>query len=468
MTLEEIVAVQPSAEAEALVESFCKQRDAYHDLSLALLAHFAGQLGAGQEPPLLTRLLDAYSRSRVASIGYHAVSSGSLNALWSSFFLPALAALGLLQGETAAIVISPTGMLHARDGKAAKTDCGKDVTDKWLAQFHRGGNVHDLYRFHHPKICSTCFSSYDTRKIYRGAEISDSNEDYAQERNICKEHYRQAFRAALQGELGKRIVKEFPFSEAKFAQAVAVSAAVSSPWQIQRELTQKVFANRNMRAHLRDLFLAYEAEANAAARSLLAQELAKRALAAPRGQVILFLLTPYGKQSKMPSFVDFALQAYGSLDLVELPEESELAEILATEKIGQHHGGGVGDLAENVIISKLLAGAWQKTVLPLVQSAYPESQSLPLTLQIAYRMLASRTPKHTNGTHRLDLEALYQALDGKRVQYAMPWESVAAELCLPVERLTGLADGVQPDIDSYLTMQAWLGVRHFEGRRPKA
>jgi transcriptional regulator with XRE-family HTH domain len=69
----------------------------------------------------------------------------------------------------------------------------------------------------------------------------------------------------------------------------------------------------------------------------------------------------------------------------------------------------------------------------------------------------------------IEVAALYGALDSQRNTREMSWRQVARELDLSSSIFTRLAQGRQPDLESYLQMTGWLGVStdaFIEGERP--
>jgi hypothetical protein len=461
LTLTDLASETPSVEATAFIQRITEKenRDTYHDLSFAICTHFSEHLSsAAKTPPLLSLLIETLTKR-----GATWSSANILSSTWTSYFLPTLALFGLAEGETEGIVISPTGMMHTRDPKSKKSDCGKEVNEKWLSQFHRGGNVHQLYRFSHPKLCSTCFSTYDNR-IYRGSDLSLAKKRYAKEWKGAKDLlYKILAKEITKGALGKKSKDHFAITEASFSLAVEISESTNHLYTKKRDIAAQLFSNKYMTQALREEFASYNKNVLASLKSFLAGRIASEILAAPRGHVAHFLLTPYGAPSRMPSLVSFAFQAYGDLDLVPLPSESELAELLSLEKSSGFGGTGQTDFLENIVIPKLLVTCWLDKMLPLVVAAYPEApQGLAPTLQITYRMMPGRKAPHLNGTRALDVPSLYAALDKKRQQLEMPWESVAVEMCLAVEKITDLEKGIKPDVDSFLTMRQWAGHGQFE------
>jgi transcriptional regulator with XRE-family HTH domain len=58
----------------------------------------------------------------------------------------------------------------------------------------------------------------------------------------------------------------------------------------------------------------------------------------------------------------------------------------------------------------------------------------------------------------IDVSALYGALDSQRRLEEMSWRALARKLGLSPSIFTRLAQGSQPDKDSYFLMTEWLGV----------
>jgi transcriptional regulator with XRE-family HTH domain len=59
---------------------------------------------------------------------------------------------------------------------------------------------------------------------------------------------------------------------------------------------------------------------------------------------------------------------------------------------------------------------------------------------------------------RIDVAALYGALDSRREARGMSWREVAKELGLSASVFTRLAQGSRPDFESYIQMTEWLEV----------
>jgi len=58
----------------------------------------------------------------------------------------------------------------------------------------------------------------------------------------------------------------------------------------------------------------------------------------------------------------------------------------------------------------------------------------------------------------IDVSALYGALDSKRRMEDLSWRALARELELSPSIFTRLAQGSEPEKDSYFLMTEWLGV----------
>lgn len=64
---------------------------------------------------------------------------------------------------------------------------------------------------------------------------------------------------------------------------------------------------------------------------------------------------------------------------------------------------------------------------------------------------------------RFDVAALHAALDSERRSRRMSWKDVARESGLSASTLTRIAQGRQPDVNSFAALTAWLGMSadHF-------
>jgi hypothetical protein len=59
----------------------------------------------------------------------------------------------------------------------------------------------------------------------------------------------------------------------------------------------------------------------------------------------------------------------------------------------------------------------------------------------------------------LDVDAFYGALESKKSELGVSWRSLAAELELPDHTVfTRMSRGQTPDVDTLLSLSAWLGV----------
>lgn len=59
---------------------------------------------------------------------------------------------------------------------------------------------------------------------------------------------------------------------------------------------------------------------------------------------------------------------------------------------------------------------------------------------------------------KIDVAALYAALDAKRQSEAMSWRELATKLSFSPSVFTRLAQGKKPDLDSFVAMTGWLGL----------
>jgi len=58
----------------------------------------------------------------------------------------------------------------------------------------------------------------------------------------------------------------------------------------------------------------------------------------------------------------------------------------------------------------------------------------------------------------IDISALYVALDARRNKEGISWRTLASTLDLSPSIFTRLAQGCQPEVNSYARMTSWLGV----------
>jgi transcriptional regulator with XRE-family HTH domain len=59
---------------------------------------------------------------------------------------------------------------------------------------------------------------------------------------------------------------------------------------------------------------------------------------------------------------------------------------------------------------------------------------------------------------KVDLGALYNALDSKRRGEGLSWRELARQLEISPSVFTRLAQGRRPELETYLTMVSWLGA----------
>jgi transcriptional regulator with XRE-family HTH domain len=60
--------------------------------------------------------------------------------------------------------------------------------------------------------------------------------------------------------------------------------------------------------------------------------------------------------------------------------------------------------------------------------------------------------------HKLDVQALYHAMDAVRAHRRMSWRDVARETGISPSTLTRLGQGHSPDADGLCSVLAWLGL----------
>ncbi len=59
---------------------------------------------------------------------------------------------------------------------------------------------------------------------------------------------------------------------------------------------------------------------------------------------------------------------------------------------------------------------------------------------------------------KINVAALYAALDAKREDQAKSWRDVAHHLEISASTFSRMSNGARPDVDSFMTMLAWLGM----------
>jgi transcriptional regulator with XRE-family HTH domain len=59
---------------------------------------------------------------------------------------------------------------------------------------------------------------------------------------------------------------------------------------------------------------------------------------------------------------------------------------------------------------------------------------------------------------RVDVEALYAALDNKRKAEGTSWREIARQLDVSPSTFSRMAQGRRPDVDTFATLLHWLGM----------
>jgi transcriptional regulator with XRE-family HTH domain len=59
---------------------------------------------------------------------------------------------------------------------------------------------------------------------------------------------------------------------------------------------------------------------------------------------------------------------------------------------------------------------------------------------------------------RLDVTALYAALDKERQARKLSWRSLAKEVDISPSTLSRMANGQRPDVDAFAALTSWLGT----------
>jgi len=66
----------------------------------------------------------------------------------------------------------------------------------------------------------------------------------------------------------------------------------------------------------------------------------------------------------------------------------------------------------------------------------------------------------------VDIEALYAAVRRKRQTASTSWRDIASALSMSPSTFTRLAQGRRPDVDTFVTLVAWLGLPAEAFMRP--
>ncbi|MFF0793895.1 helix-turn-helix domain-containing protein [Streptomyces spiralis] len=59
---------------------------------------------------------------------------------------------------------------------------------------------------------------------------------------------------------------------------------------------------------------------------------------------------------------------------------------------------------------------------------------------------------------RVNVSALYAALDAARTKKEISWRQLAAEVGVSPSTMTRMANGNRPDVDAFLALVQWLGI----------
>ncbi|MFE1198643.1 helix-turn-helix domain-containing protein [Streptomyces olivaceoviridis] len=59
---------------------------------------------------------------------------------------------------------------------------------------------------------------------------------------------------------------------------------------------------------------------------------------------------------------------------------------------------------------------------------------------------------------RVNVSALYAALDAARTKKELSWRQLAAEVGVSPSTMTRMANGNRPDVDAFLALVQWLGI----------
>ncbi|AYC39771.1 helix-turn-helix domain-containing protein [Streptomyces griseorubiginosus] len=59
---------------------------------------------------------------------------------------------------------------------------------------------------------------------------------------------------------------------------------------------------------------------------------------------------------------------------------------------------------------------------------------------------------------RVNVSALYAALDAARTKKELSWRQLAADVGVSPSTMTRMANGNRPDVDAFLALVQWLGI----------
>jgi hypothetical protein len=438
VTLKQILSTSPSEAALERMRPLTQfDSDLFYPLSLALLAQNVEEIDS---LPAIKAIEDSLVSLLIEGRGL-----SQRTRLWNDWFLTFITGFRMFSGSTEATVVAPSGMLHRRNPKEMKTDCGKQMNEKWLLQFARGAEVDPTYQFGQ-KPCKTCFKPYSRPASAYARDIEASFADfpdlYAQADSVIRTYLRESLKKHGDN------LRKIDFKQNTIEKALATQALYGYHSYITRnEIRNLVGADRYSDASL--FFQRFIPRAESRLRRVLASELVKRLAQLPVETSREWFFR-FGRNQEV---VKIAEKAYGSLEAIPLPEGEELAELISSDS-------NISVAFEKSIIPTLLTGLWLDKVMPLVREAYPESKNLPKPILTAYRMLPNRKPRHTRGTRCFAREAFQKALAAKMEEEGLDVANLAAEQYLAPETIQAVLDGQEPDFTTFFTLYAFMHGYH--------
>lgn len=439
VTLEQILAPELDPDTEKALAALLdfdrwEIREEFYAL---LLVNFPDKIASSQilqriERQLAERIIDG---SQPGTQSYE----------WLYFFLPLLTRLGLLEGATECVVVSPSGRLHHRDRPTAdSTDCGKTVTGKWLLQFARGADIHPRYRYGH-EICNGCLTTYTSAygNAYGNAYSKDSS--------IARELYAADYEAAVAAVTStirqlvttKSAARLRTFAPLTADLIVKISGCFTKTvaWQARNHAFE-LFAD-GLQEKAESLLEHWAVRGERSAHRAFARSLAERFCSLQRSYAIAMLFAEVE-----PDLTPFAVQAYGSLADVPLPEPNVIAAALAASERAERS-------VENELLPMLLSTVWAEKMTSLIREAHHESgKNFPRMLLLAYRQLPGRKPKHHQGTHTIDQQGFVKALRSYMKEEKLSVEALAAEVNLDADEIEQVLQGEEPSLRAYFTLIA--------------
>jgi hypothetical protein len=434
--LDDFLSPSPSAKALLLSKALTAYRsDSYlEEVRLSLAGHAVAK--SATNAPAASPLFDHLAHNIIQGRNDYSTNR------WSYFFLRILARMNHFVGESEAIVVSPTGMLHTRslDIKLKNsTKCGKTINEKWLGQFYRGATVAKVNHFGHTS-CSHCFSYWSGNGY--DEEPERSYEDYASIYTRAVGLAREAIIQNLAGKRGAAYAKYVPINDKVLNKTLSLSKKIDGPytywWHLSNEIGALLPEEAAERGGTILESLAKRVEARVT--PYLASELSLvfSSFDPMRATNILF--------SENKELGEVASQAFAGSWNIPLPSPERFASLISSSDDGI-----------NGCLPSLIANEWREEIMPLIQKRWPYHRShTPAYLQKAYRMLPDRKPLHTKGSARLNHKRFQTLIKNQLRAEQMTPANLAAELNLDQVELERVISGEEPSMTYFFSIAEWL------------